>query len=85
MRKLIMLTIGCALLSGGVYAGGYQVGLHGQKQIGMGLIGTSLSLDASSMFYNPGGLSFMKPSFSFAAGVSPIRSFTAFRKNEPST
>ncbi|KAF0198763.1 MAG: long-chain fatty acid transport protein [Bacteroidetes bacterium] len=84
MRKLTMLSVVCTLLISGVYAGGYQVGLHGQKQIGMGLIGTSLSLDASSMFYNPGGLSFMKPSFSFSAGMSPIRSFTAFRKSEPS-
>ncbi|MBK6347793.1 MAG: outer membrane protein transport protein [Bacteroidales bacterium] len=85
MRKLTLLSVVCTLWISGVYAGGYQVGLHGQKQIGMGLIGTSLSLDASSMFYNPGGLSFMKPSFSFAAGISPIRSFTIFRKNEPST
>ncbi len=84
MRKLITLLVVFTSLCGGVYAGGYQVGLHGQKQIGMGLIGTSLSLDASSMFYNPGGLSFMKPSYSFAVGISPIRSFTAYRKNEPS-
>jgi long-chain fatty acid transport protein len=85
MRKLTLLSLVCTFLISGVYAGGYQVGLHGQKQIGMGLIGTSLSLDASAMFYNPGGLSFMKPSYSFAAGISPIRSFTVFRKNEPST
>lgn len=85
MRKLIMLIVACTLSLSGVYAGGYQVGLHGQKQIGMGLVGTSLSFDASSMFYNPGGLSFMKPSYSFAVGMSPIRSFTAFSKNEPST
>jgi len=84
MRKLTMLAVVCTFLFSGVYAGGYQVGLHGQKQIGMGLVGTSLTFDASSMFYNPGGLSFMKPSYSFALGVSPIRSFTVFRKNAPS-
>ena len=54
-----MLVAFCAALISGAHAGGYQVGLHGQKQIGMGLVGTSLSFDASSMFYNPGGLSFM--------------------------
>jgi len=37
------------------FAGGYQVGLHSQRNIGMGLIGTSLSYDASALFYNPGG------------------------------
>ncbi|MBL7904828.1 MAG: outer membrane protein transport protein [Bacteroidales bacterium] len=84
MRKSIVLLAILALVAGYTFAGGYQVGLHGQKQIGMGLIGTSLSLDASSMFYNPGGLSFMKPSFSFAAGISPIRSFTTFTKTAPS-
>lgn len=84
MRKSFTLLAVFTLLLSAAYAGGYQVGLHGQKQIGMGLIGTSLSLDASSMFYNPGGLSFMKPSYSFAVGMSPIRSFTTFRKNAPS-
>lgn len=85
MRKLTMLFATCTFLISAVYAGGYQVGLHGQKQIGMGLIGTSLSLDASSMFYNPGGLSFIKPAYSFALGMSPIRSYTVFRKSEPSS
>jgi len=85
MRKFTMLVILCAVFFSGANAGGYQVGLHGQKQIGMGLIGTSLSLDASSMFYNPGGLSFMNPKYSFSAGVSPIRSLTIYRKNAPST
>lgn len=83
MRKFTMLTIVCTFLMSGVYAGGYQVGLHGQKQIGMGLVGTSLCFDASSMFYNPGGLSFMKPTYSFALGMSPIISSTAFRKSFP--
>jgi len=84
MRRIIYMLVLSAMMSWTATAGGYQVGLHGQKQIGMGLIGTSLSLDASSMFYNPGGLSFMDPKFSFSAGVSPIRSFTIYRKTAPS-
>ena len=54
------------MLTVNTFAGGYQVGLHGVKQIGMGLVGTSLTLDASSLFYNPGGLSFITPDYSFA-------------------
>jgi len=83
MRKFTVLL----LLTGlwfSVAAGGYQVGLHGHKQIGMGLVGTSLTFDASSMFYNPGGLAFMPPKFSFAAGISGITAYTAFRKQSPS-
>lgn len=53
-------------------AGGYQVRLQGQKQTGMGLIGSPFALGASSMFYNPGSLSFMQDNMSFSAGVSGI-------------
>lgn len=85
MRKSTLLIFIIFCFSAIVNAGGYQVGLHGQKQIGMGLVGTSLTLDASSMFYNPGGLSFIKPNYSFALGVSGITAYTAFRKSYPST
>lgn len=84
MRRNIYILILFAIISGTAAAGGYQVGLHGQKQIGMGLVGTSLAWDASCMFYNPGALSFTTQKFSFAAGVSPIRSITKFQKTAPS-
>jgi long-chain fatty acid transport protein len=85
MRRTIYMLTFFAMLSWSAFAGGYQVGLHGQKQIGMGLVGTSLAWDASSMFYNPGALSFTNQKFSFAAGISPIRSITKFQKTWPST
>lgn len=84
MRKFTFLIMVFSFISAHLFAGGYQVGLHGVKQIGMGLVGTSLARDASTIFYNPGGLSFMDAKYSFAAGVSGIRSYTAFRKSEPS-
>lgn len=85
MRKFTLFLFAIFCFSAFVTAGGYQVGLHGHKQIGMGLVGTSLTLDASSMFYNPGGLSFIRPNYSFALGVSGITAYTAFRKSTPST
>ena len=85
MRRIIYTLILVAIMSWTASAGGYQVGLHGQKQTGMGLVGTSLAWDASCMFYNPGALSFTQQKFSFAAGVSPIRSITKFQKTWPST
>ncbi|MFN2395408.1 MAG: OmpP1/FadL family transporter [Bacteroidales bacterium] len=66
------------------FAGGYQVSLHSHKNIGMGLIGTSLNSDASSAFYNPGALATLEDDFSFAAGISGIRSVTKFQKEYPS-
>jgi long-chain fatty acid transport protein len=62
-----------------VNAGGYQVRLQGQKQTGIGLIGTSLNYGASSIFYNPGALSFMQDKYSFSLGVSAISSNHIFR------
>lgn len=84
MRKLTILVFLVTSLSIVSLAGGYQVGLHGQKQVGMGLVGTSLTFDASCMFYNPGGLTFIKPNYSFALGVSGINAFTAYSKLSPS-
>ncbi|MHC1707223.1 MAG: OmpP1/FadL family transporter [Bacteroidales bacterium] len=81
MRKTILLIMFLFMIgSYSVFAGGFQVSLHGQKQIGMGSVGTSLVPDASCMFYNPGGLGFMKQKFSVSAGVSFLRSFAVFQK-----
>lgn len=60
------------------FGGGYQVGLHGAKNIGMGLIGTSLSYDASTYFYNPAGGVFIKDRFSFSGGMSLLMTRTTY-------
>ncbi len=79
MRKIfttmLLLALGTTLLM----AGGYQVRLQGQKQTGIGLIGTPFAFGASSIFYNPGSLSFMNDKYSLSAGVSPIFSNVIFR------
>lgn len=51
-------------------AQGYQVNLQGQKQQGMGGAGTACIQDASALFFNPGGASFVKGS-SVNGGVTP--------------
>lgn len=73
MKKIKMFLVAASLfISTVVFAGGYQVRLQGNKQTGMGLIGTPLSFGASSMFYNPGALSLMKGKFGFELGGSAI-------------
>lgn len=71
-------------ITGRIFAGGPQVSLHGQKEIGMGLVGTSLTLDASSAFYNPGALAFNKQLYNITFGISPIRSFVDYKATQPS-
>jgi long-chain fatty acid transport protein len=64
------------------FAGGYQVGLHSQRNIGMGLIGTSLSYDASALFYNPGGAPFINSKFSFSGGATFLMARATFQSQD---
>ena len=82
MRKLTFLLLILTLTAFIARAGGYQVGLHGQKNIGMGLIGTSLHQDASSIFYNPAGMSFLQSDFSFSGGVSFIMARVTYQAKD---
>ena len=66
------------------YAGGYQVALQGQRQAGMGLLGTGFLTGPSIVFYNPGGMSFLQDELGLSLGVSPILSNVAFQYKEPS-
>ncbi len=56
------------------WAGGYQVNLMGVKQIGMGHVGAGMALDASSVYFNPGALPFLKDKFTVTGGLAAISS-----------
>jgi long-chain fatty acid transport protein len=79
MRRITVLLLFLCLAATTSFGGGYQVGLHGVRNIGMGLIGTSLSYDASSLFYNPGGASFVNDKWSFSGGISLIMARGTFQ------
>lgn len=70
-----------AIATWSAHAGGYQVRLQGQKQTGIGLIGTPFNFGASSMFYNPGALSMMKNKYDFSFGASFIMAKVVFQKD----
>ncbi|GGH22638.1 aromatic hydrocarbon degradation protein [Mucilaginibacter phyllosphaerae] len=53
------------------FAQGFQVNLHGQKQIGMGHTGTGLLQDGASVLFNPGALSMLSENY-VQAGISPL-------------
>jgi long-chain fatty acid transport protein len=81
MKKLTLFVFLVAIFSWATFAGGYQVRLQGQKQTGMGLIGSPFALGASSIFYNPGGLSMMETKYSFSVGVNGIFANALYQKN----
>jgi long-chain fatty acid transport protein len=82
MRKVTLLLLCLCITALNSFAGGYQVGLHSQRNIGMGLIGTSLSYDASSLFYNPGAASFVDSKFSFSGGLTFLMARTTFQAKD---
>ena len=79
MRRLTTLLLFFCLATATTFGGPYQVGLHSARNIGMGLIGTSLTYDASSLFYNPGGASFVNDKWNFSGGVSLLFARTTFQ------
>ena len=81
MKKLIVTIVTLTLLSWSAFGGGYQVRLQGQKQTGIGLIGTPFTYGASSLFYNPGALALVPEKFSFSVGASGIMGKVIFQKS----
>ncbi|MBL4861503.1 MAG: outer membrane protein transport protein [Crocinitomicaceae bacterium] len=67
MLKLTLLF--CCISFLGI-SQGFQVNLQGQVQQGMGSAGTALMQDASGVFFNPGGISFLNKS-EITLGVTP--------------
>ena len=65
-----------------ILAGGFQVNLQGQKQIGMGHTGTALIMGPSSSFFNPGAFSFLETN-SIALGACFIIPRTQYLEPSP--
>ncbi|MDX5418105.1 MAG: outer membrane protein transport protein [Hymenobacteraceae bacterium] len=82
MKSKILALLGSALLSGTAMAGGYQVNLASQRQIGMGHTGTGLLTGTSSIFFNPGAMSYMDSRGGITIGGSGIISKIAYSAPE---
>ena len=80
MQVKPLLLAGGALLAStsGALASGFQIGLSGQKNIGMGGTGTGLYLDQAAQFYNPGAFAFVGYS-SFQGGINMAIPRISFR------
>jgi long-chain fatty acid transport protein len=76
MYKILLL--GMTFLTGNVlFSQGFQVNFQGQKQQGMGGAGNALPVDAASVFFNPGSVSFLKEN-SVNIGFTPTFANTLF-------
>lgn len=57
MKKLLALLLACPLTG---IAGGFQINTQGQKALSLGGSLTGRAMDASSVFFNPGALTFLE-------------------------
>ena len=84
--RLCCLLVWMGLVSSlGAQQSGFQLNLLGQRQLAMGNAATALTLDASSGFFNPGGLVFTPHRFNLLFGATAIRPLTQFLGERPST
>ncbi|MFD2999982.1 OmpP1/FadL family transporter [Pontibacter toksunensis] len=83
MKSKILALLSGTLLSASAMAGGYQVNLASQRQIGMGHTGTGIQTGTSSIFFNPGAMSYLREN-GVTIGASGIISKIAYRAPEPS-
>lgn len=78
MKYFFQLLVCLMILTPVFYkAQGFQVNLQGQKQQGMGGAGTAFLQDASALFFNPGGASFVNGN-QINLGVTPTFARGAF-------
>lgn len=80
MKSKILALLGSTLLTGTAMAGGYQVNLASQRQIGMGHTGTGLNTGTSSIFFNPGAMAQARNGVTI--GASAIISKIAYQAPE---
>jgi long-chain fatty acid transport protein len=81
MKSRILALLGGTFLSSMAMAGGYQVNLASQRQIGMGHTGTGLVTGTSSIFFNPGAMSHVREN-GVTIGASALISKIAYSAPE---
>jgi len=78
-RRLLPLLAFLPFLA---HAGGFQVNLQGTKQTGMGHLGTSFYLGASSAYFNPAMMGLGEKKFNLEVGASGIIGTVAFQDQQ---
>lgn len=60
MKKFLTLLFVCILFVGNTFAGGFQTGTQNARAMGMGHAFVGMAADASSIYFNPAGLTNLK-------------------------
>jgi long-chain fatty acid transport protein len=79
MKHLSLLLIFSTFGNPDGFAQGFQVNFQGQKQQGMGSAGSALIQDASTLFFNPAGMSFL-PKSEVNLAMTPVFSSVLFEE-----
>ncbi|MCC8359939.1 OmpP1/FadL family transporter [Salinimicrobium sediminilitoris] len=78
MKKVLLLMV--FVLAGTItYAGGYRVGVQGQRALAMGHTGVAVVNSAELGFFNPAGLVYLENQLTISAGVSAVFSEVAWQ------
>ncbi|KXK42154.1 MAG: outer membrane protein transport protein [Chitinophagaceae bacterium] len=76
MKKYNLLLLVCLFSFTSSFAGGFKLGLQGQKQLGMGHTGVGFAQDAAIIYFNPAGMSFVGSQF--CGGVNALFPNTSY-------
>lgn len=81
MKKLLFLTL-FGLAAAMTYAGGYRVGLQGQRRLAMGHTGVAVVDNAELAFFNPAGLVYLEDRINVSFGASAVFSDVVWQNEE---
>ncbi len=84
MKRIVLVTVGMCVASS-AFAGGYRVGLQGQKALGMGHTGVAMTDSSEVVFFNPAGMSRLESDTDISAGITLIDSVGKYQNEGTST
>lgn len=77
MKRAFLLST--LLISTTTFAGGYRVSLQGQKALGMGHVGVSMSDSSEVVFFNPAGMTQLSSDLAITGGVTLVDAKVAYQ------
>ncbi|NLR93066.1 OmpP1/FadL family transporter [Flammeovirga agarivorans] len=80
----LLIALAAVCISSASFANGFQVLLQGTKSVGRGNVGVGFRPDGSSIFFNPGALSFLETS-TVQVGFNPVFSNISYRPTDGAT
>ncbi len=83
MKKYLLLISFVVSGMPSIHAGGFKLGLQGQKQVGMGHAGVGFAQDAATVYFNPAGMSFVGSQFN--GGLFALMPSTRFLDKNTNT